>query len=119
MVAGLEAQPVERRRLARRPRLSAAFVAIMSVQCSSADDAICSACHIGYYGSGTSKCTKCEKMENCKYGCGHHDGVSCDGPGGEHIREECGECKEGFFEPYCDTCTVVEGCKADKMHCTT
>jgi hypothetical protein len=118
MVEGLE-----------RRRLAAAFhatVAIHSmgeaannVQCTGAGDAICSACHIGYFGSGTSECNKCEKMENCEYGCGHELGVSCDGPNGQHIPEECGQCKPGFFPPYCTGCTVVDGCEEDRMRCST
>jgi hypothetical protein len=123
MVAGLgelqEGEELERR------RLTASFVALMAasgsdnVQCSGAGDAICTACHIGYYGSGTNTCTKCAKMENCEYGCGHEDGVSCDGANGAHKQEECGDCKEGFFEPYCTGCTVIDGCMEGKMHCTT
>jgi hypothetical protein len=108
-----------------RRRLTASFVAVMqmagsdNVQCSGEGDAICTACHIGYYGSGTNTCTKCEKMENCEYGCGHEYGVSCDTPSGAKKQEECGDCKEGFFEPYCTGCTVIEGCVEDKMTCTT
>merc|ERR1712072_1156794 len=33
--------------------------------------------------------------------------------------EECGNCKEGFFEPYCTGCTFIDGCKTNKMTCTT
>jgi hypothetical protein len=90
-----------------------------NVQCGGSGDSICTACHIGYYGSGTSECLKCTKMENCKYGCGHEDGVSCDGANGQHQQEECGDCKDGFFEPYCTGCTVVDGCLEDQMTCTT
>jgi len=125
MLAGLEPEGEELEVLPERRRLRAQFHTLMAivgtdnVQCSGGGDSICSACHIGYYGSGTSECLKCEKMENCEYGCGHEHGVSCDGASGEHIPEECGDCKEGFFEPYCTGCTVVDGCLEDKMSCTT
>jgi hypothetical protein len=117
MVAGRDA----RRRLAVAFRAVVAVAATDSsnVQCSGSGDAICTACHIGYFGSGTSACTKCTLMENCEYGCGHEHGVSCDGPDGQHIQEECGDCKTGYFEPYCNACTVVDGCLADEMTCTT
>merc|ERR1711998_224241 len=111
-----------------------------NVQCTGAGDAICSACHIGYFGSGTSECNKCEKMENCEYGCGHELGVSCDGANGEHIQEEggeedrmrcstatdtkCGKCAPGYYpaEPngemdVCAACKVIDQCT--KAFCTS
>merc|ERR1719247_3389526 len=109
MVAGLEGTEAPVELLARR-RLAEAFRAA---------DAVCTKCHIGYYGSSTSKCTRCEKMENCEYGLGHHDGVSCDSANGAHVPETCGICKQGFFAPYCTGCTDVEGCVESSQTCST
>ena len=114
---------VARRRLAAAFRAAVAIHAASessnNVQCSSADDAVCSKCHIGYFGSTTNACTRCEKMENCKYGLGHKMGVSCDSATGEQVPETCGECKEGFFPPYCTGCTRVDGCVEDSESCST
>jgi len=86
-----------------------------AVSCSNGDDAICTACHIGYWGSGTNTCHKCEILENCQFRPGKELGPHCT----NDDDAVCGQCKDGFFGDRCTGCTEIVGCKVGATTCTT
>jgi len=87
------------------------------VTCSNGDDSICTKCTFGYRGSGTSRCTKCSEIEECKYPRGNAKGPSCSQVDGGETELKCGECKTGFFGDLCEGCDEMKGCA--KVTCET
>lgn len=82
--------------------------------CSTADNATCDRCVIGYFGDNTSACTKCDVIHGCAHPRGHKLGPSCDGT----LQSlKCGECKHGFSGDLCEPCAEHTGCAKHHSRC--
>jgi len=88
------------------------------VSCSDGDSSICTMCVIGYRGSGTSKCSKCSEIGECKFPRGHKKGPSCAGDVSVETDLKCGECKNGFFGDLCEACDEMKGCADGSLTCS-
>ena len=84
------------------------------VTCNDGASSICTRCVIGYRGSGTSKCSKCDEIDACKFPRGHAKGPSCSqDDNGNETELKCGECKTGFYGDLCEACDSLPGCEVE------